>query len=443
MNVYVFLGPTMPVEEARRLCPAEYLPPVSMGDVYALMERRPSTIAIIDGTFQNKPAVWHKEILFAISRGVRVVGSSSMGALRAAELHGFGMEGTGAIFEAFRDGVYEDDDEVAVAHAAAEHGFRALSEAMVNVRAGLAEAQRRGLITSATTDTLVARTKGLFYPDRSWPRIFQIGRDDRLPADEMAALESFVRTERPNLKRADAVRLLRQLASLTLPKTPETRPSFTFESSWFWKKLVETEEPRRDALRACGQPADCVNHAALVRHVRFCSPDREDLLRSALLLHLIDRQAGTATSYDDEDDDENEDASASAATAEADVLATRLARLEKLGQRIAATRRSEIERFLPIELRRRGDFDKVAKEVESKWQSLLESGLTASDINDTDLDADELLAWLSERCGRPAPIDLETLATELGFASADELRREATIECLVDRLTRKRDGPRD
>jgi hypothetical protein len=39
-----------------------------------------------------------------------------MGALRAAELHTFGMVGVGRVFEGYRDGVYEDDDEVAVVH---------------------------------------------------------------------------------------------------------------------------------------------------------------------------------------------------------------------------------------------------------------------------------------------------------------------------------------
>ena len=41
-----------------------------------------------------------------------------MGALRAAELHPYGIEGVGAhYFEAYRGGEYEDDDEVAVSHA--------------------------------------------------------------------------------------------------------------------------------------------------------------------------------------------------------------------------------------------------------------------------------------------------------------------------------------
>ena len=67
-------------------------------------------------------------------------GAASMGALRAAELAAFGMEGVGAIFEAFREGVLEDDDEVAVIHGPAEFGYPVLSEAMVNIRRTLSDA---------------------------------------------------------------------------------------------------------------------------------------------------------------------------------------------------------------------------------------------------------------------------------------------------------------
>src|SRR5215471_4162149 len=139
MNIAIFLGPTLPVATARGILEATYLPPVAMGDVTALLlqPEPPRAIGIIDGVFERVPAVWHKEVLFALSRGVRVFGSSSMGALRAAELHTFGMEGIGRIFAAYRDGVLEDDDEVAVIHGAAEFGYPQLSEAMVNIREGL------------------------------------------------------------------------------------------------------------------------------------------------------------------------------------------------------------------------------------------------------------------------------------------------------------------
>ena len=112
MRTYVFLGPTLPVEEARALLPdAVYLPPVTQGEVVALLPSRPKRIAIIDGSFEWIPAVWHKEILLALEQGVEVYGAASMGALRAAELCAFGMQGVGAIFEGYRDGVILGDDE--------------------------------------------------------------------------------------------------------------------------------------------------------------------------------------------------------------------------------------------------------------------------------------------------------------------------------------------
>src|ERR1700693_6209837 len=135
VSVYVFVGPTISPEEAGGELEAVYLPPAAEGDVYRVTLKRPQAIGIIDGYFQSIPTVRHKEILWAMSRGIHVFGSASIGALRAADLVAFGMVGGGAIFEAYRDGVLEDDDEVAVAHALAENCYRTGSDAMVNIRA--------------------------------------------------------------------------------------------------------------------------------------------------------------------------------------------------------------------------------------------------------------------------------------------------------------------
>src|ERR1041384_8086509 len=106
-GVIVFLGPTLALADARQLLDATYLGPVSQGDVLRAAQARPAAIAIIDGYFARVPAVWHKEILWALSQGVWVFGASSMGALRAAELEPFGMIGVGRVFAGFRDGEYE------------------------------------------------------------------------------------------------------------------------------------------------------------------------------------------------------------------------------------------------------------------------------------------------------------------------------------------------
>ena len=80
------------------------------------------------------PAVWHKEIMWMMEHGVHVFGAAGLGALRAAELDSFGMHGAGWVYQAFRDGTLDRDDEVAVRHGTAEDGYRPLSEAMVNIR---------------------------------------------------------------------------------------------------------------------------------------------------------------------------------------------------------------------------------------------------------------------------------------------------------------------
>lgn len=94
-EVYVFLGPTLAVADAKAELDAVYLPPVSAGDICRLGPRSPRVIGIVDGYFEHVPAVWHKEIMWIMERGVHVFGSASMGALRAAELETFGMRGAG------------------------------------------------------------------------------------------------------------------------------------------------------------------------------------------------------------------------------------------------------------------------------------------------------------------------------------------------------------
>ncbi len=102
MNVIVFTGPTLSASDARKELEALYLPPAAQGDVYRAARTRPVAIGIIDGVFDQVPSVWHKEILWAMSQGIHVFGSASMGALRAAEIAAFGMTGVGEIFRGIR-----------------------------------------------------------------------------------------------------------------------------------------------------------------------------------------------------------------------------------------------------------------------------------------------------------------------------------------------------
>jgi len=245
-GVYVFLGPTLPREDAALDLEATYLPPVAQGDVLRLCAEKPAAIGIIDGFFESVPSVWHKEILYAIHAGIPVFGASSMGALRAAELYPFGMIGVGAIFEAFRDGRLEDDDEVAVIHGPAELGYTSLSEAMVNIRRTLSDAVADGAMTAGTALRLESIAKELPYRERGYGRMLRLGSDIGLPASELAAFRGWLPQGRFDQKREDAKAMLRTMArrlGRTTSNAETTEARFHFERTVLWERALRDAAP--------------------------------------------------------------------------------------------------------------------------------------------------------------------------------------------------------
>ena len=165
-------------------------------------------IGLIDGVFEYQASLWHKEILYALSCGVIVAGAASMGALRAAECHAFGMVGVGAVFEALRSGAIEDDEAVAQLHAPAELGYLPLTEPMVNVRATLSTLVAAGRLSVSEHASLLAAAERLFFKERSWKRIVA---EAGISASRSMAVLADLRTGRVDLKRQDAVELLRRM----------------------------------------------------------------------------------------------------------------------------------------------------------------------------------------------------------------------------------------
>ena len=96
-KIIVFLGPSLDRTTAAQILAAEYREPAKRGDILLAVESGATVICLIDGVFHQDSAVGHREILHALKHGVRVIGASSMGALRAAEMDTFGMEGIGEI----------------------------------------------------------------------------------------------------------------------------------------------------------------------------------------------------------------------------------------------------------------------------------------------------------------------------------------------------------
>jgi hypothetical protein len=217
MTTYVFLGPTLSVSQAKDICDAVFLPPVAQGDIAALLRHQPKAIAIIDGYYENVPSVWHKEILLALARGIPVFGAASLGALRAAECHTFGMQGVGKIFSWYRDGVIDADDEVAVRHVLSERGYRATNVALVNVRATLDAAMHAGALNQDGYDHLLQAAIEVHYTQRTLGTLAEVAANEvRDKADWLQLLkENWV-----DQKQADAIELLQDLAKLSQGTSP-------------------------------------------------------------------------------------------------------------------------------------------------------------------------------------------------------------------------------
>jgi len=230
--VIVFAGPSL----AGATIPdsLDIRPPAKQGDVYLATLEDPKAIGIIDGYFEGVPAVWHKEILWSIAHDIPVLGASSMGALRAAELDHFGMIGVGQIYEGYRDGLYEDDDEVALHHAPPEVGYGAISIAMVNIRATIASAERAGTISKEQGAQIIGTAKALFYGDRTWPRV--LGGVD---ADLAQTVSDWLPGNEVDQKQIDALLLLNQMTeSDSFSPSVERVQPFAFERTRLWQSAT-------------------------------------------------------------------------------------------------------------------------------------------------------------------------------------------------------------
>jgi hypothetical protein len=236
--IHVFAGPSLPPQVRQNPAGLVFHPPAAQGDVIALVALRPLAIGIIDGYFERVPAVWHKEILWAMSEGVHVFGASSMGALRAAELAPFGMVGVGRIFEEYVSGRLTDDDEVTLVHADESMDFRPGSEAMVNLRATLALAESQGALTGPQRAAVERNVKELFYPDRSYGSLMECARRE-LSELELSRLAAWLQNpeHRVDQKRTDALALLDTLRVFRDHAPPPLRVSWTFQHTDAWEQV--------------------------------------------------------------------------------------------------------------------------------------------------------------------------------------------------------------
>lgn len=210
----VFTGTSISHKDAKNILEGvTFKPPVFRGNVEKAVKEGYTLIGIIDGVFFSKSAVTHKEIVRAMEAGVTVVGGCSMGALRASELDTHGMIGVGKIYEWYRDGVIEDDDEVAV--TTNPDTFEPVSSPMVNIRETFMAACADEVIDKKGCELLTGLAKRTHYGERSYFGITkEASRKGMISEEKASELLIYCRDHERDIKREDAILVLEKVKEL-------------------------------------------------------------------------------------------------------------------------------------------------------------------------------------------------------------------------------------
>jgi TfuA protein len=216
-NVVVFVGPSLDPEKARTILEADYRPPAKKGDLIKLimsLDEKETVVGLIDGYFLLDYPPTPIEVYQLIVRpNTVVIGSSSIGALRAVELEKFGMIGIGKIFQLFKHGKLDADDEVAVTFS--QDLYRLQSEAMVDIRYNLYLSLKRGFVDKETKDAIAKVAKSIYFPFRTYQNIIEetIKNYPQLE-NKTRRFEAYILRNRKSLKERDALKLIEHIRDM-------------------------------------------------------------------------------------------------------------------------------------------------------------------------------------------------------------------------------------
>ena len=214
VKILIYTGLSLPFSEAKEILDSYddievvYKRPIKRGDLSHDIKENPDIIAIIDGVFHQNSAVGHREILSVMKKGVKVYGSSSMGALRASELDVLGMEGIGYCYNEYASGNVTSDDDVAV--MLDSETLEALSVPLISMNYVFTNAVAENIITKEEKDELIKITKETYYPKRNYAQTLS---QSSLDADKKGKLIDFIRTSK-DIKKEDAKELLNHIKSV-------------------------------------------------------------------------------------------------------------------------------------------------------------------------------------------------------------------------------------
>ena len=169
-RIRVYVGPSLERRHIRKYLPgAQIHGPIKRLDLLRAARERVGIAVIVDGLFDQSLAVTAGEISDALCIGMAIFGSSSMGAMRAAEAHTLGMVGYGAIFEHIMEAEYFKDDRLGQLLFNCETGtWKAMAHTYMDVFFNLKLLRRQGRISESELGLILNQLDKIGYTDRSY-----------------------------------------------------------------------------------------------------------------------------------------------------------------------------------------------------------------------------------------------------------------------------------
>lgn len=212
--IRIYSGLTLDVATALKILPGAHVsPPIRRGDLLDAVDDCVHIAVIIDGKFHQDLAVTPDEVMDALRCGLKVYGASSMGALRASELHTFGMIGHGLIFNHIIATENFRDDYVAQVFSETDGNITILSHNYMDFYMNLHELELQKRITVREKTTLLRQYSDIFYADRSWAALRAALCKGRRPDPRLLKLGEEACLRMGSQKRRDAVGVLRRVGT--------------------------------------------------------------------------------------------------------------------------------------------------------------------------------------------------------------------------------------
>lgn len=200
----VFGGPSLKIVRSKYPTDFDYRTPIQRNDLHMILKNYsiPGCVLITDGIFGNRLAVTPVECMDFIEAGWLLLGSSSIGALRAADCNDMGMIGIGDIFMGYQMGYYHSDADVAVIYQ--DESYDELTVSMVHADSIAKKLVSQDLLTYLQYRVIIKNIRKIPWHRRSARKVSKIF-DSNLSKEYTDLFLKYIKLPESNPKKNDAI----------------------------------------------------------------------------------------------------------------------------------------------------------------------------------------------------------------------------------------------